>query len=96
MPRSASSLTVRPSKALPGSTRRCSMLNSIWAGESAASMKSTTAGRVASSAMRRPAITYGETMRSAPACWSLASADVAAARPTMNRPGLSVRAESTT
>ena len=88
MPRSASSPTVRPSKALPASIRRSSIENSIWAGESAASMKSTTAGRVASSAMRRPAIVYGDTMRSAPACWSLGSALTARGAAHDEQPGV--------
>ena len=59
-------------------------------------MKSATRGRMASSAIRRPAMVYGDTIRLAPACRSLASAPGALARATMNSCGLIARAESVT
>ena len=57
-------------------------------------MKSATRGRIASSAIRRPAMVYGETTRFAPACRSFASEPSALARPTMKRPGLIALADS--
>ncbi len=55
-------------------------------------MKSATSGRVAISAIWRPARVYGETTRSAPAWASLASAPSLFARATMNSFGLRARA----
>ena len=67
------------------------MLNESSPCDSAASRKSTTRGRTASSARRRPAIVYGETTRSAPARASFSSAAGVLALPTTKRPGLSAR-----
>ena len=61
-----------------------------------ASRKSSRSGCTAVTAIRRPAIWYGETMRSAPAWRSFDSASGRLARATMKSPGTSARAESVT